>query len=82
MMKEQVQQVLNQVRIALQRDGGDIELLEVNEENGEVLVQLQGTCAGCPYSQYTLTGFVEKTLVEKVPGVTKVINKNLERLNI
>ncbi|MHA1399024.1 MAG: NifU family protein [Candidatus Heimdallarchaeaceae archaeon] len=81
-MKEQVEQLLNMIREALQRDGGDIELLDVNEETGEVLVQLQGTCAGCPYSQYTLTNYVEKTLKEHVPGVTKVINKNLDRLSI
>ncbi|MHA1302924.1 MAG: NifU family protein [Candidatus Heimdallarchaeaceae archaeon] len=81
-MREQVEQLLNMIREALQRDGGDIELLDVNEETGEVLVQLQGTCAGCPYSQYTLTNYVEKTLKEHVPGVTKVINKNLDRLSI
>ncbi|MHA1114776.1 MAG: NifU family protein [Candidatus Heimdallarchaeum aukensis] len=80
-MKEKVEEVLNAIRVALQRDGGDIELLEVKDD-GEVIVQLQGTCAGCPYSQYTLTNYVEKTLKEYVPEVTKVTNKNLERLSI
>ena len=49
-MKEQIEQALDKIRPALQRDGGDIELVEV-EENGIVKVRLTGACGGCPMSQ-------------------------------
>ncbi|MCE7739492.1 MAG: NifU family protein [Candidatus Heimdallarchaeota archaeon] len=78
-MKDKVQATLNEIRVALQQDGGDIELVEV-EEDGTVKVELQGACRGCPYSQMTLTGYVEKVLKERVPGVKEVINVNLETL--
>lgn len=78
-MKDKVQATLNEIRVALQQDGGDIELVDV-EEDGTVKVELQGACRGCPYSQMTLTGYVEKVLKERVPGVKKVINVNLEAL--
>ncbi|MCE7748841.1 MAG: NifU family protein [Candidatus Heimdallarchaeota archaeon] len=74
-MKDKVQATLNEIRVALQQDGGDIELVDV-EEDGTVKVELQGACRGCPYSQMTLTGYVEKVLKERVPGVKEVINVN------
>ncbi len=77
-MKDEVEQVLNKIRVALRQDGGDIELIDIDEESGVVKVQLQGTCAGCPYSQITLTNYVEKNLKELVPGVTKVVNENTQ----
>ncbi|MCG3225681.1 MAG: NifU family protein [Candidatus Heimdallarchaeota archaeon] len=79
-MKEKVQTTLNEIRVALQQDGGDIDLVEVDEETGIVRVELQGACRGCPYSQLTLTGYVEKLLKERVPGVNQVINVNLEAM--
>ena len=79
-MKDKVQNTLNEVRVALQQDGGDIELVDVDEETGIVKVELQGACRGCPYSQLTLTGYVEKILKERVPGVSQVVNVNLEAL--
>jgi Fe-S cluster biogenesis protein NfuA len=79
-MKDKVQDTLNEIRVALQQDGGDIELVEVDEETGIVRVELQGACRGCPYSQLTLTGYVEKLLKERVPGVSQVLNINLEAL--
>lgn len=81
-MKDKVQATLNEIRVALQQDGGDIELVEVNEDTGVVRVELQGACRGCPYSQLTLTGYVERILKERIPGVKKVINVNLEALKI
>ncbi len=78
-MKDKVQATLNEIRVALQQDGGDIELVEVLED-GTVRVELQGACRGCPYSQMTLTGYVEKVLKERVPGVKEVVNVNLEAL--
>ena len=73
-MREQVEKVLDEVRPALQADGGDIELVDVNEETGVVEVKLVGACAGCPMSQLTLQMGVERILKGKVPGVTKVEN--------
>ena len=72
-MREEVEMVLNtRIRPALQMDGGDIELIEVDEEAGLVKVALRGACAHCPYSTMTSLNVVEKQLKELVPGVKKV----------
>ena len=71
-MKEQVQHVINQIRPILQADGGDIQLIDVNEETGIVTVGLQGRCGGCPAAQMTLKAVVERKIKECVPGVTAV----------
>lgn len=73
-MREKVEQALDEIRPALQADGGDIELVDVNEETGVVEVKLVGACSGCPMSQMTLQMGVERTLKARVPGVTKVEN--------
>ena len=70
-MREEVEQAIEDVRPALQADGGDIELVEVTED-GVVLVQLTGACHGCPMSQMTLKQGIERYLTERVPGVTSV----------
>jgi Fe-S cluster biogenesis protein NfuA len=75
-MKDQVIAALEEVRMGLQSDGGDIELVDVDEQSGVVRVKLVGACAGCPMSQLTLQMFVEKKLKDTVPGVTKVENLN------
>ncbi len=71
-MKEQVQDVINQIRPILQADGGDIELIGVDEKTGIVTVGLRGRCGGCPHAQMTLQAVVEKKIKEVVPGVTAV----------
>lgn len=71
-MKEQVQEVLNMVRPALQADGGDVELVDVTDD-GVVSVKLTGACGSCPMSTMTLKMGIEKTLKEKVPGVKEVV---------
>ena len=70
-MKEQIEQALDKIRPALQRDGGDIELVEV-EENGVVKVRLTGACSGCPMSQMTLKQGVERIVKQLVPEVKTV----------
>jgi len=70
-MKEEVQKVLDTVRPALQADGGDAELVDVNDD-GVVKLRLTGACAGCPMSQLTLKEGIEKVLKEKLPQVTSV----------
>ncbi len=54
----------------LQRDGGDVELVEV--DNGVVKVRLTGACKGCPMSQMTLKNGIERLLKQEVPGLTAV----------
>jgi Fe-S cluster biogenesis protein NfuA len=69
-MKEKIEKALAKVRAALQNDGGDIELVGV--EDGVVKVRLKGACCGCPMSQMTLSNFVERELKKAVPEVKKV----------
>lgn len=69
--KDAIEAALDEIRPALQRDGGDVEFVDFNDE-GVVLVRLQGACAGCPSATMTLKMGIERTLVEKVPGVTSV----------
>ena len=71
-MKERVAEVIEKVRPALQRDGGDVELVEVSDK-GVVLVRLQGACKGCPGATMTIKALIENLLVKEVPGVTQVI---------
>ena len=72
MTKEEVQGVLDKVRPMLQADGGDVELLDV--EDGVVKVRLVGACGGCPMATMTLVGFVEERLRQRVPAVRQVVN--------
>ncbi|RLB05530.1 MAG: NifU family protein [Deltaproteobacteria bacterium] len=69
-MREKVEEVLRKIRPSLQADGGDIELLDVDD--GVVKVKLTGACAGCPMSTMTLKMGVERILKEQIPGVKKV----------
>jgi Fe-S cluster biogenesis protein NfuA len=70
-MKEEVEAALGQIRPVLQRDGGDVELVEVTEE-GVVKVRLTGACHGCPMAQMTLQMGIERVLKEAVPSVSAV----------
>lgn len=72
MTKEKVEEALKQVRPALQRDGGDIELVSV-EDNGTVKVRLKGACGSCPMSTMTLKMGVEKHLKSQFPELKEVI---------
>ncbi|MES0364051.1 MAG: NifU family protein [Desulfobacteria bacterium] len=69
-MKESVQTALDKIRPMLQRDGGDVELVDI--EGGIVKVRLQGACKGCPMSQMTLKNGIEKHLKQEVPEVDSV----------
>ncbi len=69
-MKEQVEDALKKIRPLLQRDGGDVELVEVIE--GVVKVRLQGACAGCPMSQMTIKNGIERLLKQEIPEVESV----------
>ena len=70
-LKEKVKNALEKVRPSLQADGGDVQLVDV-DENGVVRVMLKGACAGCPMSQMTLKMGIEKILKQNIPEVTSV----------
>ena len=72
-MEERVKKALEKVRPYLQRDGGDIELVEVNEDDGIVKVRLTGMCYGCAMASVTLTQGVEQIVKEEVPEIKKVV---------
>jgi Fe-S cluster biogenesis protein NfuA len=67
----QVQSVLDLIRPAVQSDGGDVELVTVSAD-GVVEVRLHGACVGCPSSAITLQTGIERSLRQRVPGVTAV----------
>jgi Fe-S cluster biogenesis protein NfuA len=69
--KEQVQTHLDQIRPSLQRDGGDIELVDVKED--KIYVRLMGHCRGCAYSQMTLKNGVEEFLKKQLGTQLEVI---------
>ena len=66
-----VQEVLEEIRPAIQMDGGDVEFESVDEA-GRVTVRLLGACTGCSMSQLTLKQGIENLLLARVPGVTSV----------
>ena len=72
-LTERVLEALEDVRPALQRDGGDIEFLAITDDN-VVQVRLQGHCANCPMSTVTLKHFVEQHIKTKVPEIKEVEN--------
>ncbi|BBN98391.1 MULTISPECIES: NifU family protein [Sporolactobacillus] len=69
-MYQQVEEVLEKLRPYLLRDGGDVELLEV--EDGVVRVRLLGACGNCPSSTLTLKAGIERALIENVPGIKEL----------
>jgi Fe-S cluster biogenesis protein NfuA len=71
-LREGVEAALERIREGLRVDGGDVELVDI--EDGIVKLKLQGSCAGCPFSQMTLKNFIEKELRKSVPGVKGVVS--------
>ena len=71
-MKERVEKALDKIRPALEADGGNVELVDVDEENGIVTVKLVGACGSCPMSQMTLRMGVERVLKEEIPEIVEV----------
>jgi len=69
-MRKKVESALKEIRPSLQADGGDVELIDV--ENGIVKVRLTGACAGCPMSQMTLKQGIESYIKKIIPEVLSV----------
>lgn len=70
MLKEDVEKVLEKIRVGLRRDGGDIELVEIKDS--VVYVKLKGACGSCPMSTLTLKNWVEANLKREIPEVNAV----------
>lgn len=69
-MRPDVERVLGKIRPALQADGGDVELVDV--DGGVVKVRLTGACGGCPMATVTLKNGIEALLKEEIPSVQRV----------
>ncbi|AIY04922.1 MULTISPECIES: NifU family protein [Planococcus] len=70
LLEDQVMEVLDKLRPFLLRDGGDCELVDI--EDGIVKLRLLGACGSCPSSTITLKAGIERALVEEVPGIVEV----------
>ncbi len=70
--REKVQEVLDKIRPSIQADGGDVELIDIREDN-VVVVRLKGACGSCPMSTLTLKAGIERILKEEIPEVREVI---------
>jgi Fe-S cluster biogenesis protein NfuA len=73
-MLEKVLATIEVIRPVLQADGGDVELVGVDEETGVVSVRLIGSCGTCPVSTQTLKGGIERIMRDRVDGVTEVVD--------
>lgn len=71
-LKAKVEEVLEKVRPGLQADGGDVELLNI--EDGVVTVALRGACGSCPFSLMTLKQGIEARIKEEIPEIKEVIS--------
>ncbi len=71
MTRENVEAVLDKIRPMLMRDGGNVELVDVND--GTVEVKLTGACGGCPMATMTLKMGIERILKEEIPEVKEVV---------
>jgi len=69
-MKERIEAVLDEIRPALQADGGDVEFIDYND--GVVHVRMQGACGNCPMSMMTLKQGIEARMKAAIPEVTAV----------
>jgi Fe-S cluster biogenesis protein NfuA len=71
--RDKLESVLDKVRPAIQADGGDVELVNIREDN-VVEVRLKGACNGCPMATLTLKAGIERIVKEEIPEVVEVIS--------
>ncbi|HHP50570.1 MAG TPA: NifU family protein [Moorella mulderi] len=71
-MQRRVEETLEKIRPVLQEDGGDVELVSVEEDKGLVKVRLTGACGNCPFALMTFKGVIEQILKKEVPEVKEV----------
>jgi len=72
-MRQMVEETIEVIRPALQADGGDIVLRDVDEQSGVVSVTLVGACTTCPASDQTMKAGIERIMKDRIDGVTEVI---------
>ncbi len=77
-VRDRVLETIDVIRPALQADGGDIVLKEVDEEAGRVTVELVGACGTCPISTTTMKAGIERILRDRVPGINEVRAKGID----
>ncbi len=77
-MEAQLLEAIEAIRPALQYDGGDMRVMNLDEENGVVDIELMGACGGCPMSSMTLKAGIERILKDRVPGLTEVRAKGID----
>ncbi|MCC7357248.1 NifU family protein [Candidatus Uhrbacteria bacterium] len=73
-LMQEVEQVLDTLRVGIAMHAGNVELIDIEEETGKVSVRLTGSCVGCPMSDLTLKAGIEETLRELIPEITEVVN--------
>lgn len=71
-LRNKVEAAIDEIRPALQMDGGDCEVVKVDESQGTVSIRLLGACGGCPMSTLTLRQGIERIVKERVPSVRQV----------
>jgi Fe-S cluster biogenesis protein NfuA len=72
-MLEKIESVLDKIRPGLQADGGNVEVVEYDDETGVLYVQMQGACGGCPMSTMTLKMGIERAIRAEIPEVKEVV---------
>jgi Fe-S cluster biogenesis protein NfuA len=68
--RDKIEEVLASIRPALHSDGGDVEFLDYDEDDGVVHLRLMGACGSCPVSMLTLKQGIERRIMMAVPEVT------------
>lgn len=76
---ERVEKAIDQIRPYLEADGGDVRIVDI-DENGKVTLELLGACGSCPMSHMTLKAGVEEAIKRSVPEITSVVALNLTPL--
>ena len=77
-MEAQLLEAVEAIRPALQFDGGDMRVINLDEGEGVVDIELLGACGGCPMSTMTLKAGIERILKDRVPGLTEVRAKGID----
>ncbi len=77
-MEAELLEAIEAIRPALQYDGGDMRVLNLDQESGVVDIELMGACGGCPMSSMTLKAGIERILKDRVPGLSEVRAKGID----
>lgn len=70
--REKIEEILNRIRPSIQADGGDVELVNIRDDN-VIELRLKGACNGCPMATLTLKAGIERIIKEEIPEVVEVI---------